>query len=111
MDIIKSSSDITNIFTQGRRIQTPYLTFIVLEQRDCTTKGGGRVAFVAGKRNGNAVWRNASKRRMREICRIIEGPWDGYDVVFVAKQRILKEPFSVVKDAAKQAIIQQLLKK
>lgn len=56
----------------------------------------GRVAFVAGKKNGNAVWRNSAKRRMRAIARDIGGPWAGYDVVFLAKRDIMNVEYSKV---------------
>ena len=46
----------------------------------------GRVAFIAGKKLGNAVWRNRAKRRMREVCREVGGPFPGYDVAFVARK-------------------------
>ena len=46
----------------------------------------GRVAFIAGKKLGNAVWRNKAKRRMREACRSVGGPFPGYDVAFVARK-------------------------
>ncbi len=56
----------------------------------------GRAAFVAGKKLGNAVWRNTSKRRMRALCRDLGGPWQGYDVIFLAKSNILRVSYSKV---------------
>ena len=63
-----------------------------------STKGGravlsGRVAFIAGKKNGNAVWRNAAKRRMRALCADFGGSISGLDIVFLAKRRILQLPY------------------
>jgi ribonuclease P protein component len=46
----------------------------------------GRVAFVAGKKLGNAVWRNRAKRRMRAAFQGIDVNLDGRDVVFVASK-------------------------
>ena len=48
----------------------------------------GRVAFIAGKKLGNAVWRNRAKRRMRAACVQVGGEVAGYDVLFVARKRI-----------------------
>lgn len=82
-------------FSRGKRLHTPYLTLIVLrneKQHDPC----GRVAFIAGKKSGNAVWRNSAKRRMREICRAVEGPWAGCDVIFLAKSGIMKASYSKV---------------
>lgn len=97
MEIIKSHEDISNLFSCGERRHTPYLTLISLpcEEHDHP----GRVAFVAGKKLGGAVWRNGAKRRMREICRLAGGPRQGYDTVFVAKRRILDVPYRDVERA------------
>lgn len=103
MDTIKSSSEISNLFAVGRRLKTPYLTFIVIdkakqngavrvEQHDLK----GRVAFIAGKKLGNAVWRNKAKRRMRAICHDLGGPWYGCDVVFLAKSSLTTASYSKV---------------
>ena len=64
----------------------------------------GRVAFIAGKRNGNAVWRNSAKRRMRAVCQELGGPWNGYDVIFLAKKSILEAPYSKVKNSCELAL-------
>ena len=54
----------------------------------------GRVAFIAGKRLGNAVWRNRAKRRMRAVCAQLDGPFPGYDVAFIAKRSVTDAQFS-----------------
>ena len=97
MDIIKSSTDISDLFSRGRRIHTPNITLIV-SSKEYGRLGStsGRVAFVAGKKNGNAVWRNGAKRRMREICRQLQLDEKGVDIVFLAKPGILKVPFTKV---------------
>ena len=97
MDIIKSSTEISNLFTSGRRIYTPCITLIV-STKECgrTESSGGRVAFVAGKKNGNAVWRNAAKRRMREIYRNLGLNDIPTDLILVAKRDILNTPYDQV---------------
>lgn len=92
MDTIKSSAEISSLFTYGKRFHTSYLTLIVLSTRGCPDSGG-RVAFIAGKKLGNAVWRNAAKRRMRALCREFDGPWTGLDVIFLAKSPIKDVPY------------------
>lgn len=47
----------------------------------------GRVAFIAGKKNGNAVWRNSAKRRLRAVCHDIGGPWPELNVIFMANRK------------------------
>ena len=62
METIKSSADISNLFSAGKRLKTPYLTLIVGSRGRTENNVGmkqhdreGRVAFIAGKKNGNAV--------------------------------------------------------
>ena len=64
------------------------MTLIVL---DAQHGPSGRVAFIAGKKNGNAVWRNAAKRRMRALCADSGGSISGLDIL--AKRRILQLPY------------------
>ena len=97
MDVIKSSLEISYLFSHGKRLHTPYLTLIVLKQEHGRHDiNGGRVAFIAGKKYGNAVWRNAAKRRMRELARATGAPFAGYDIIFLAKPKILLAPYSLV---------------
>ena len=97
MDIIKSSAEISFLFKEGKRLSTPYLTLIVLHHEQHGLPG--RVAFVAGKKLGNAVWRNTAKRRMRSIYREAQLAFDEYDVVFLAKSRIADAPYEKVMQA------------
>lgn len=106
METIKSNTEISSLFKHGKRFHTPYLTFIVVrneKQHDLP----GRAAFVAGKKLGNAVWRNSAKRRMRAVCQELDGPWKGYDVIFLAKSNIVRASYSkvlsVCDDVLKQA--------
>lgn len=97
---IKSNTDISAVFSRGKRYNSSGMTFIVLEapQHDPS----GRVAFIAGKKNGNAVWRNAAKRRMRALCDELKGPWSGFDVIFLAKRNILKVSYhKLIKEGKK----------
>lgn len=45
----------------------------------------GRVAFVAGKKLGNAVHRNRCKRVLRASLQRVGGPWPGSDVAIIAR--------------------------
>lgn len=102
METIKSSNEISSLFDHGRRFKSPYVTLLVLprqqsiEEKPFTHDLQGRVAFIAGKKSGNAVWRNQAKRRMRAICRDLGGPWPGYDIVFLAKSTVMQETYSKV---------------
>ena len=66
---------------------TPELSLIVLRNESQHDREG-RVAFIAGKKLGGAVWRNRAKRRMRAVCHELGGPIVGHDVVFLARAKI-----------------------
>lgn len=95
LETIKSSTEISNIFNQGEHLNAPSVRLIIkkVKQHD----RNGRVAFIAGKKNGNAVWRNKAKRRMRSLCLESGGPWQGYDVIFLAKRGINQVSYSKVR--------------
>ena len=98
MDTIRSGADISALFSQGRRFHAAGFTAIVLPTGDRSPIRSGRVAFIAGKKSGKAVWRNAAKRRLRALCREAGGPWAGRDVLFLAKRPLMDEPYAKVKD-------------
>ena len=101
LETIKPSTEISHLFTQGRRFGSPFVTLII----DTSQHGqSGRVAFIAGKKMGNAVWRNGAKRRMRAICQELGGPWGGYDVIFLAKPQINEVSYSKVLNACSKGL-------
>lgn len=111
LDTIKSNIEISQIFSSGRRIQTPYITFIVQNfpdeenTRDALQHDlDGRVAFIAGKKLGNAPTRNRLKRVMREICREVHGPWTKKNVIFLAKPSLINASYSKVLKASEKAV-------
>lgn len=102
MHTIKSREEISELFSQGRRVHTPYLTLIVLPTKQHDLHG--RAAFIAGKKLGNAVWRNKAKRRMRALCYDCGGPWESLDVVFLAKASLTECSYSKVLESCEKAV-------
>ena len=80
METIKSRRDFETVFTCGRRYNHPLVRTCVLQGEKAT----GRVAFVAPKRLGNAVFRNRCKRVLREAARLCGLPVDGSDIILFA---------------------------
>lgn len=83
--IIKSSQEIVRVLKEGKRYNHPVVTLYMLktpEYRDPC----GRVAYIAGKKLGGAVWRNRSKRVLRAALRLAGGPVPGYDMLLMAKR-------------------------
>lgn len=87
-------------------MNAPELSLIVLSTEGQHDRNG-RVAFIAGKKLGNAVWRNRAKRRMREVCREVGGPFPGYDVAFVARKGIAEYPYCEIVDHVRGSLEKQ----
>ena len=81
METIKSRQEFESVFRQGRRFNSKLVRTSVLRDEEGDL---GRVAFVAPKRLGNAVFRNRCKRVLREAARSCELPRDGFDVILFA---------------------------
>ena len=96
IETIRSKDEISRIFHEGRYVKTAYVTFIVEHGQS------GRVAFIAGKKLGGAVVRNRLKRRLRSLCRDLGGPWQNYDVIFLAKSALKDANYSKVLKSCEQ---------
>ena len=103
MEIIKSSAEISNIFAHGKRFKTRDIVFVVLRKKEQHGQQG-RVAFIAGKKLGNAVWRNRAKRRMRSVYRDLDGSLDGYDTLLVARSPLADSVYSDIVRRAEKAL-------
>lgn len=67
----------------------------------------GRVAFIAGKKLGNAVWRNRAKRRMRALCKDLNGPFPGYDVIFLARSNVSEADYGLMLSNLRKALVKE----
>ena len=104
---IKSSKDIDFLFKHGRRINSDLLSIRVCElSKECDRRG--RVAFIAGKKLGNAVFRNRCKRVMRAMYSRNRGPWENYDVAFIARSRKISTASAEELDKACRTVIGRL---
>jgi ribonuclease P protein component len=72
------------MFREGTRV-THQLATALIRLTPPERGPEGRVAFVAGKKLGNAVLRNRSKRVLRAAVMRSGGPWAGADVVLIAR--------------------------
>ena len=81
VDTIKSRREFSRVFHEGTRVNHPLVRATVLPVSEGAPS---RVAFVAAKRLGNAVYRNRCKRVMREAARIADMSSSAADVIFFA---------------------------
>ncbi len=60
----KSNSKIQDIFNQGKKLVTrSFVAFFSFKQQECS------ITIIASKKIGNAVKRNRSRRRLKELAR------------------------------------------
>lgn len=86
--VIKKSEEISALFNSGKYLSLKNFTIIYKESEST------RVAFIAGKKLGNAVKRNFLKRRLRSLYSENQEIFEGKDVLFLAKQRLLTAKYS-----------------
>lgn len=99
---VKSKDDMERLFREGRR-SSSYLMTVLVMPSPTANDGIGRCGFIAGKKLGVAPLRSRCKRVMREVARELGGPWNGYDVVFIAKRKAATANHQkLVKDARRQ---------
>ena len=100
METIKSNKEIDLIFKNGEKLNFPFLNLILY--KDNKQQINGKVAFLAGKKNGNAVWRNKSKRILREVYKQLNINND-YKCLLIANKNLLNEKFeTIVKEVNKE---------
>ena len=95
---IKSKLEFGEVFHNGKRASSKLVRISAINNES----GSGRVAFVAAKRLGNAVYRNHCKRILREAARMCELPKDGYSIImFATKNTYNAKPSDVARDLEK----------
>ncbi len=80
---LSSPTDFQRVFQSGQVISNKY---VVLKYCSRPETAESRVAFVAGKKIGNAVVRNRAKRLLREVYQKHRDKITrGYDIVVIAR--------------------------
>lgn len=91
---------------RGARVVTPGFILQIHKRRGGEAEGI-RVGFTCSKKVGNAVARNAAKRRLREIARLVlpEHGQTGFDYVLIGRARITAtRPFADMLDDLRRAL-------
>jgi ribonuclease P protein component len=81
---IKKNREFQRIYARGKSFVHPVLVCYVMKNRKKTV----RLGITTGKKTGNAVKRNRSRRIIREAFRcVVPGIPKCYDLVFVSRAR------------------------
>ena len=100
---LKQNHEFRRLYNKGKSAVSPY--FVVYCRK--TGRDQSRLGITTGVKLGNAVKRNFVRRRIRELYRTNEDRLlPGYDIVVVARYRILTGPY-----AEAQRSFLQLMKK
>ena len=100
---IKGKGEIEELFKSGKRIKLRG-AILIASTKDGGRGQVGRVAFIAGRKIGNAPKRNFSKRRLRHVAKILGLPPVGYDIVFIARKQTATMDFSDLVESCKRAL-------
>lgn len=80
--VIKQNYEFRRAYHRGKNFVSPYLVIYCFKRK----YGGIRIGITSGKKIGNAVMRNRSRRIIREAFRSIYSEAKGnWDIIFVAR--------------------------
>lgn len=92
---LRTSSDIERVKRNGRRSSTQYFNLLATRMEGSVSQ----IGIVVGRRFGNAVKRNRSKRLFRELIRAIYPDlMPGYHLLVFPRRDVLILSFGELKD-------------
>ena len=105
LNTIKKRSTFVYVKDKGRFIRSKSFNIQILE--DLGLNNTIAIGYTATKRLGNAVIRNKSKRRMRELAKkvLIKYGKKNFYYVIIAKTPILKMPFKTLELELEKTIL------
>jgi ribonuclease P protein component len=93
---LRRSAEFERMRAEGRSWRHPLLTVSVAPNQ----LDHNRYGFIASRRLGGAVVRNRTRRVLRDIVRKLNPTLrSGFDVVIIARDEIVSQPYSKVLEA------------
>ena len=98
---LKKTTDFGRVYHQGKSHGNGVLVMYIVERGQGQV---GRIGISVSKKIGNSVVRHRQKRRIRECFRTHLNGWkDGFDIIVVARQSIVKSDYLSLLDALESA--------
>lgn len=98
---LKQNHEFRRLYNKGKSAVSPY--FVIYCRR--TGRPVSRLGITTGVKLGNAVKRNRARRRIRALYRIHEPELlPGYDVVIVARTRVIYGQYSELERSFRQLV-------
>ena len=98
---LKQNHEFRRLYKKGKSAVSPY--FVLYCRK--TGRPVSRLGITASVRLGNAVQRNRARRRIRELYRTHEEELrPGYDVVIVARTRVIYSHYAELERSFRQLV-------
>jgi ribonuclease P protein component len=93
---LRASADFARLRESGRTWRHPLLSLSVIPNG----LPHNRYGYIISKHVGNAVIRNRTRRRLRELMRAAHPHLQaGFDLVWIARNQIADQPYNLISDA------------
>ena len=104
---MKKRAEFLRAASSGRKVQS---TGFVLQARDRKDGAPARLGFTVTKKVGNAVVRNRTKRRLREVARKLsaEVSLGSFDLVLIGRSATASRPMPLLEEDLRRALRQVL---
>ena len=101
---LKLNGDFRRLYNRGRAVTNPALVMYYSKNR----AGICRIGITTGKKIGNAVERNRSRRIIKEAFRSVVKEVNGnYDIVFVARSRTKYQKSTYIEKVMKEMMLHE----
>lgn len=97
---IKENSDFKRLYYRGKSVIRKSIAVYYRKNRFSYN----RLGLTVSPKVGNAVTRNAVRRRLKENYRLLQGLCEGYDIVIVARRRAAEASFTEIKKDLESAL-------